>query len=277
MIIICSGPDTLNARRKARELVAAFRIKHDPSGYSTETLVEPDLMLVVNKISARSLFASKRFLRCDGLLEKIKPADLRALAHRLESDQDNTILLTVETESPTTKVITELKKTRVVHYPFPQFNKAQFLAWCKQRAQQLGVSMKNAEDVAQRTNEDTWLAEQELTKLAANPHAPLVENIGTDGGAFTVADSFLRRSAGWRVTLAQHAAEDILPLLLSQARSALRVRDQAINGLHPYVIKKFSALTSPSQELHALFLSCIRAISVARTGLALGSEKEALL
>src|SRR5262245_59678086 len=98
MLLICAGPDTWRTREKARELQAAFIAKHDPQGVSTNVLPDADFSAILNALGTSSLFAQKRFIRVNGLFEKLKIADVRALAKRLEADADQSILVTLETE-----------------------------------------------------------------------------------------------------------------------------------------------------------------------------------
>jgi DNA polymerase III delta subunit len=175
MIIVCSGPDTYSARQKARELGDAFKQKFDPSGYSTEVMTTPDVKELMNRMSAPSFFATKRFIRCDGLFAKIKIADVRALAKRVEADGDTTIVVTVEDETPPEKHTSEFEKGRIVLYPYPLLQGSKFLAWCVIRAKTLGATEQDAKEIAERTDGDAWFAEQELMKRAVNPKAELVE------------------------------------------------------------------------------------------------------
>jgi hypothetical protein len=69
-------------------------------------------------------------------------------------------------------------------------------------------------------------------------------------------------------------SEQILPMFISQLRSAIRVRDQAIQGLHPYVAKKLSGLKIP--QLEARLRALIRAQALQRSGFAVADEVETL-
>jgi hypothetical protein len=273
MIIVCSGPDTYSARQKARELGEAFKQKFDPSGYSTEVMTGPDVKELMNRMSAPSFFATKRFIRCDGLFTKIKIADVRALAKRVDADGDTTIVVTVEEEAPSEKHTVEFEKGRLVSYSYPLLQGAKFLAWCMDRAKVLGALESDAKEIAQHTDGDAWLAEQELMKRSANPHAELVEVAGEPAGTFEAADSFLTERTGWRTIIAE--ADEAFPMLAGQARSATRVADYATNGLHPFVAKKLSQLriASPARRL----MRAISALVAQRSGLAQTDEPQTLL
>ncbi len=280
MFILCSGPDTFHARKKARELVAAFRHKHDPTGYSTEIMpcgAMHELPLLLAKIGAPSLFALKRMIRCDGLLDTLKIAEVRQLAKRLEGDQESTIILSVEHDPPAEKILKEFVGIKLVHYHSALLTGAKFVAAVIRRANEIGVSEQLAREIARRTDGDTWLAEQELMKLAACTNAPLVEAGVNNGTIFDIADKFLRRTDGWRASIANQTGDQILPALISQTRAALRVRDKATAQLHPYMVKKLSSVYFAAGENENLLLACIQVILATRTGLTLPVEKETLL
>lgn len=257
MLILCSGPDTWHARRKASELVDAFRKKHDPQGLSTEVVRSPvDPKTLLNQLGTPSLFSQKRMIRCEGLLDGLKIADVRALAKRLEDDADDTILLSIEQEPPSAKVISEFSEIQFFHYDYPLLTGLSFWKWCSARALELGVSPQSAEQIAQRIDGDAWLAEQELMKCAANPNAPFGEIETDEGSVFDLADRFLTERVGWRESLARAEDDQVSVVLVSQSRAALRVKDGETGGIHPYVAKKISQLRipSPSKKLmRALF------------------------
>lgn len=276
MLIICSGPDTWHARRKASELVTAFRTKHDPEGLSTELVRSPvDLKALLNQLGTPSLFSKKRLIRCDGLLDELKIAEVRALTKRLKEDADQTILLSVEQESPTSKVIGEFKEIQFFHYVYPLLQGAAFNKWCVARGQELGVTSSLAEQIAQRANGDAWLAEQDLVKCSANPLAPLRESETDEGSVFDLADQFLTERSGWRESLARAEDDQISVVLASQSRAALRVKDGEMSGIHPYVAKKIGQMRIPFPAKK--LLRGLRTLVGIRQGVANADEMQTLL
>jgi hypothetical protein len=273
MLIVCSGPDTWHARHKAQELMQAFKAKHDPTGYSTMVLTEPDVQQLVQQLGAPSLFAAKRFIRCDGILTKLKIADVRMLAKRLQADQDQTIVVTIEEEAPAQKTLDELKESPLFHYPHPLLQGSGFRAWCEKYAAELGVSLERAREIAQRFEGDIWFAEQELKKSAVNPLAPLAERADVAGSLFDVAERHMK-DATWRLGAKRLDDDGFLPVLVTQYRSLLRVRDGATQGLHPYVAKKLAYIKSPTASKK--FLRVLRAFVANRTGLSSADEVETL-
>jgi len=274
MLIICSGPDTFRARQKARELTEAFRAKHDPSGFSIETMKAPDVADLLQRLSAPSFFSAKRFVRCDNLFEKIKIADVRLLAKRLAADKDQTIVVTVETEEPAAKMLGEFVDVQVFKYTHPLLTGRAFLDWCTKRAAELGASASDAEIIARNVEGNIWQAEQELAKRSANPNSPLAEMEDSSGSLFELVDAYFRGNSEWRYDVLRADDDQFLVTLFSQARSWARVKDGEVTGIHPYAVKKLSYLKG---DADAALLKSLRAVVASRTSLAGTSETDTLL
>lgn len=276
MIIVCSGPDTYRAREKARELMNAFRAKHDSHGFSMETVDGTEGVIgLLSRMGGASLFSQKKMIRADGCLTKLKIADVRSLAGRLEMDKDQTILITVEEEAPTIKTLEALRIAPLFHYSFPTQTGSAFRSWVRDVAAKQGVSASIADQIANQTEGDSWQAFQEIAKQVANPHAIESSGVHGIGSIFEIADAVLAHRPGWREALANAEDENAMSICLSQTRSYLRVRDGSIEGLHPYVAKKLGSLrtTNPEERLQDL----LRALYSSRTGMGNSEEAETLL
>lgn len=273
MLVICSGPDSLSAAKKAADMVAAFRLKYDPSGFSVEVLNEPAMTDVLNRIAAPSFFASKRMIRADGLMDASKIADVRALAKRLMTDGGQTVVLTLEVEPIAQKILDEFAKGDVIQYDHPLPKGAAFGAWCLKRATALGVSADIAKRIAVLADGDMWLAEQELQKASANPNI-FINTKDESLSVYDRAERYLRLHPSWK-ELREPVDEEVLAIFMSQARSAVRVRDGATDGLHPFVVKKLGGLRQP--HLTNILRGTLRAHAAIRSGLADISESETLL
>ena len=278
MLIVCSGPDTYHARKKAHELVSAFRAKHDPSGYSTEILHDEKIEDVIKRFGTPSLFAQKRFTQCDGLLADLKIADVRLLAKRLESDQEQTILLTVEEEPLAAKHEKEFEKIKLVQYAHPLLSGIKFAQAVQQRAKELNVSQELAAKIATNVEGDMWLAEQELQKCAANPQAPLIVSSETEETVFQAAEAFIAQDPQWRNRVRFLTEPESLPsIFLSQSRVYARVKDGESSDIHPYVLRKFSGFRLPMSRAASSVLRSIRVLLSSRQGLTQQGEEDILL
>lgn len=280
MLIVCAGPDTYHARKRARELVAAFRAKHDPTGYSTSNCTGSSLDDLLSQLGSPSLFAVKRLIRCDGLLEDLKIADVRRLAKRLLADQDQTIVLSVEDEAVPTKIEKEFEGVKIVTYSYSLLTGRLFAAAVASLAQEAGVDAQRAAAVAVLADGDMWIADQEIAKCAANAHyIPLSAQSAASGvSLFDLADAYLRRTSSWRTHLSNANESDGAPMVFSaQARTFLRVTAGSAEGVHPYVVKKMQqAAIAPHRGSSAL-LSALSALVASRSSLASGDEWQSLL
>jgi hypothetical protein len=275
MIIVCAGPDTYRAREKARELVAAFRTKHDPNGLATDVIDGSEgLPALLSRLAGGSLFATKKLIRADGCLEKMKIADVRTLAARLEADHDNTIVLTVEEESPNAKTLDALKIAPLFHYPFEMQAGAAFRAWVRKEAATRGVVSETADVIAMHADGDSWLALHELEKQAVHPQNALA-SVSDTRTIFSVADAIISASPKWRTELSTFGEDGAISVGLGQARSFIEVRDGHADSVHPYVARKLASMRIPQAEERTAQL--LRGFLSSRSGLSAGSETETLL
>ncbi|MBI5654312.1 hypothetical protein HZC53_01480 [Candidatus Uhrbacteria bacterium] len=275
MLIVCSGPDTWRARKRAQELVEAFKAKHDASGFSTEALKSGDFQAVMNQIGAPSIFSPKRFIRCDGLLEGLKIADIRKLSSRLKTDGENTILLTVEAEPPAQKTIDEFEGQGFFHYAYPNVTGSAFQQACIAYAKDKGVSESKARTVASRCDGDMWMAVNELSKLGAYADAPLSESEYDQDSLFALVDDYLIKNKSWRDNFWKSGDDQVPSLLLTQTKTALRIKDGEPVKLPIFVIRKFKN-SDPTKLENSFFKSLLCFISL-RSGLSGTKELESIL
>ena len=263
MLILCSAPIRIT-RAKSGELVAAFRHKHDPTGYSTELCRERRCMNCppVRKNRRPLLHPSVSFGAMG--FDALKLAEVRQLTKRLESVRDDTIILSVEEEPPVEKILKEFAGIKLVQYPFPFLTGAKFVAAVTHRAQEIGVSQSIAQEIARRTDGDMWFAEQELEKASANPSMQLISSIDVSGTVFDAADAYLLGRSGWRERVASFPDESMVSILATQSRTFTRVRDGETAGVHPYVARKFSTIKISDALARQRFLGALRALYAAR-------------
>lgn len=274
MIIICSGPDTFRAREKARDLVKAFRKKHDPTGLSVDVIDGTDgIKPLLERLGAGSLFAPKKLIRADGCLEKMNIADVRTLASRLAADADATVVLTVETDAPDKKTIDALKNAPCHLYAFPIQTETAFRAWVRARAAAMGVSDAIADIVGEAAEGDSWQAVAELQKQSASSQEFGRTSSG-DASVYEIAERFISGGA-WRKTLMETTPENALTTFLSQMRACLRVQDGAVAGLHPYLAKKMQRVRPKSGNER--FRDVLAAMVSSRSSLAIGDEWDSVL
>ena len=171
MLILCIGPDTFRALEKARELEQAFCAKFDTAGTSVERLGSGSTVVdqIIERVNTLSLFTPRRFIRVADLVKTCPKAKQPALVRALLQDPENAIVVSVEAEVPNEvamKAFAEVPK--FVRYDFPIQVGSGFSTWVVTIAEKLGVKDKNAaRQIAEVAEGDSWLAWNELLKLAA--------------------------------------------------------------------------------------------------------------
>jgi len=122
---------------------------------------------------------------------------------------------------------------------------------------------------------DTWAAWGALLQAAAG--ASVDELLQKDGtSVFDRADLFLTRDEHRHAALADSTkAKDIINILLSQSRSALRVRDGSGQGIHPFVQKKLAR--AKLQNTEKVFGEALLGYMLLRRGWCMDDEAAELL
>ncbi len=272
MLLICSGKDTFRSRQKAQELVNAFKSKFDASGFSVENIDAKNIDSVLNQTGAMSMFSTRRLIRCDGLLAQIKPVQLKTLIRRLKEDASGIILISLEADDVSEKILKDLKDVEVHRYEFDTMGTAEFRQWCKTIAKQFQLTEKQTMAIADRYCPDTWLAYQEMTKSWANPDAPLVQLESDEGNVFGAIGKYFSKSSGWRALLHEFSEDQIPSLLYGQGKNGLKVQDGQDVRLPSFAKNNF--LRTKKEDLLAGTKSGADALFLSRTGLCTPDETE---
>ncbi len=273
MLILCCGPDTYRATQRARELEAAFRAKHDPSGSSVERLETGKAAAdaVIERSLTVSLFSPMRFIRTDGLIEHCPKTKAAPLAQALARDPERVIVVSIEREKPATtglKPFAGVPKLMVNEYPLLK-GKA-FADWVAGAGSALGITDAAAlASLADACDGDAWLASNELAKLAAGGTSDVVRAHET--GAYEIADAFLASDPGrYRALGESGSSERAAHPLFQQASAALRVAAGDTQGLPPFVISKLRHLDE--RRAASVAGAAMLAMILARSGVADADE-----
>ncbi|MBM3204572.1 hypothetical protein FJZ48_01155 [Candidatus Uhrbacteria bacterium] len=279
MLLLCIGPDTFRAQEKARELENAFKQKYDPSGSSVERIMpgKDAVDEIAQRANTVSLFSPRRFLRTSNLLTDGAKSKQAVLVQALSKDPENIIVVSVESEPPSTAIEKALAQVpKIIKYEFPAQQGAGFFRWASEIAGRLGIQDQTAiHRIAEATDGDSWFAWNELLKLAAGG-AHTAEKTEFSPSIYTYTEQYLQNQDGWKDALQDaDLASQLLNTLLSQARAALRVRDGAIDGLHPYVVKKWRNNKIISHERYLAI--ALRALFMQRAGFSDDQEATTIL
>lgn len=273
MIIVCSGPDTYRAREKTRELVEAFRKKHDPSGLSTE-LAEgiTDLKALLSRLSTASIFTRKKMVRADGCLKKLKPAEIKILVSSVKHDSENTILLSLE-EKIDPKAMDELKKESFFHYDFKTLGGDKFVKWLIERAATFNLDRESISRIAAYTDGDAWYAINEMMKNAVLKQ-DAGQRIGNNESEFQIADSFLL-GVGYRRKIYENENYGIFGLIYKQLITHIKVNSGQTAGVLPFLVRKMRQIKN--SNANQACKKIILALVLSRSGLAKENELDSLL
>lgn len=273
MIIVCSGTDTYRAREKARELVEAFRKKHDPSGFSTESTEGiTDLKSLLPRLGTASIFTQKKMVRADGCLKKLKLADVKILVSTLKHDSDNTILLSLE-EKIDPKAIEELKKGSFFHYPFETLSGDKFTRWLMERAASFNLSREVILNIAAYTDGDPWYAINEMRKNAAVEQVS-GHKIGIEESEFQIADAFLAGQQA-RGKIYHYENYGIFGLIYKQLITHIKVNSGQTAGVLPFLVRKMRQIKCPNAR--QVYKKILLAMVLSRSGLAKESELDSTM
>ncbi|MEK9155665.1 MAG: DNA polymerase III subunit delta [Patescibacteria group bacterium] len=193
MLLVVYGDDAFRVKERARELVAKFIEKHDPTRMNVDEVVfgkkeDLDLGKVAEVVQAAPFLAAKRLVRIDGMLSLVttKP-DAEPWAMILSHVPESTVVLLVDALAREKIEKTELSKrvfamNDVHQYPLPMLSGGELRTWIQQRARVHGATLVPSviESLIVRAGGDTWRLETEIAKLAAYAgEAPVTEEMVT--------------------------------------------------------------------------------------------------
>lgn len=276
MIIFLYGADTFRSWRFRQDLQEKFKRDVDPSAISISVIDGQTATLsdVANLLGAGSLFVKKRLVVITGFLqnkkEKIFP-ELTSYLQKLskQTSQEENVIIFHDSEIGTLKAapkkfLTFLLKQRFVQ-EFKPLTGGQTISFIKQEAASYGKKIESgaANELANRTNNDSWLIASSVKKLSFINHeneislATVKDMISGsyDENIFALTDalSAKNKNLATRYLNEQYAAglsdEYILSMLIRQFKILLQIRagleaswSQADLTtklkLHPFVIKK---------------------------------------
>lgn len=274
MLIVCAGPDSFQALRKAQDLERAFREKYDPQGLSVDHPASPSLEGIASS-QGGGLFTAKRFIRCTGLIAGWKKTDWEKAAQVFARSIDDTIVVTVE-ESITNQEAAVVKGwQKSVLYMFPTLVGAGFFRYAEELARQFGVAWTpKLQEFAQVVEGDVWAFWNALPRWKATETLPQAGS--EEFSPFVYAERYLKEMYSAQVFRA--IDEPMQGLFLQQARQIVRLLGGVPDPRMPaFAQRKWQRLSAKEQERvlrrYGLLLSDL---VFTRRGIA-AEEEEALL
>lgn len=276
MLIICCGPDNYLARQKSRELVAAFKQKHDPKASSIEQLDGQNLLKdILGKLSIPSLFASKKMLKCERLFDKMVIAQARQLAKAVERDADQTVVLDFEDKKPAEKNLGVYQEKALFVYEYPGLMGTSLLKQVQSMCQKYGLPLTCAQDLISEFDNDLWAIDTSLQMLRIDSSPNQEHLLKQIENVFQISDMYLDGRMQWKEYSRELEPQEFMSVLLSQLRSWTRIKAGQTEGIHPFVQKKLwqRKIANASQMTKQI----IRAIAASRQSLAVGEEQLQIL
>lgn len=267
MLLVCSGPDSFQALRKARELELMYREKYDPTGISIErvTLGSKPLETLAERFGAMGLFAQKRCLRVTGLVSSLKKTDWERATKLFARDPEQTIVISLEEDiSPEAeRQISSWDRSRVYrHMPLAGLA-FQTLAQQLAREQEIEYAPE-LQAYARAIEGDAWSFWNALPRWKATQSLPGITS--AEETPFAQSDRYLSGTASGLLAFSDD--DGLLPLVLQQARQGLRVAARQPDVRMPaFAQKKWQQLNADQrQALHERAQQVIEATILQRSG-----------
>lgn len=271
MLIICAGPESFLARQKVRELIDAYQQKHDPSGRSIERLEhQSTLQDVLGRLGNMDLFASKKLLKYENLLTGLTPAQTKKLNQAVLKDADQNIVLIEEDKLPPAKIMERFSKEKTFVYEYQKLSDSDLrqavVAICRQNE----LKAELADRLIALYPNDLWAMNTAAQMISVSELLPDQTLPDSQNSLFNTIDNLLQQKNQVQTGLMGIDAQEIMPLLISQALNWHKVKHGQVQGVHPYVQKKLLNTDFKNPNLKTInFLRCLHAT---RSSLANGKE-----
>lgn len=277
MLLVCAGPDSFQALRKAQDLELAYREKYDPTGLSIERLTSTKLEALAERMGSVGLFAQRRCLRVTNLVSSWKKADWDRASKLFARDSEQTIVISVEDElSPESeKNVSAWDRSRV--YRFYIKTGRDFEQYAEQLAKEKNIEFVNElREYARAIEGDAWGFWNALPRWQATKTVPSLAS--GEVSVFARSDQYLLGAERERLQ-ALADGEDLLPLMLQQARQGLRVLAHEADARTPaFALRKWEKLIPKQKQLFMNRTNRLIGTTIAqRYGAVSGDETTALL
>jgi hypothetical protein len=273
MLIICTGPDTFRARLKFRDLILAYKNKYDDKGSTIENLQPNDIFSQLNeRLSSQSLFASKKMLICEGLMQQVTPKQTEKLSLALKKDADITVVLDYEDKAPKESLLKAFQEKELFIYKHEPAKGTELNKIVMDLCRRSGVKADVVPSLIQRYQSDLWAIDTALQVMRVSDSTDIADAQGEHkvDNVFAVADLILTGRKDWLKYISVYDPQAVLSTALPQMRTWHMVQDGLGKKAHPFVQKKLSSLKikNPDEKL----LNLLRAMYSSRNSLATGDE-----
>ncbi len=307
MIILIYGADSFRSKRFLQELKNKFINDVDPGSQSLDSIdgTSSNLQEIKDKLETGSLFVKKRFLIVDKIFSNKKEKlfdELEAYLGTLSANQDNILVFYEEDINSKARPL-KAKEKKLFNFLKNQPYSQEFLTlgpkalaiFIQKEAASLGkaISASGAERLAKANDNDLWLINGELRKLAfASQEKTISDNSIEASFSFKAADNIFAlmdaigkkdKKSGKRLLIEQYLAgasdEYLISMFGRQFRLLLQAKAAADNGqsadilvkelkLHPFAAKKAweQSRNFSTEELKNLEKKLIKIDAANKTG-----------
>lgn len=272
MLIICTGPDTFQARQKALDLVEAYKQKHVSQGAEIERLEsQTSLQDAISRLCTLGLFANKRLLKYENLMAGITQTQAKQLVHAIQVDDGQTVVLTYEDKSPTEKILGLFPKDNLFIYAHEKLKGSELNKWISSRCKYYQINSDLSSKLIELHGDNLWAIESSLQAMRVlSDTSTLEKTTENENSAFAVIDQFFRQSPSWVAQATSQDPQELLPLLLSQLLNWHKIKCDQAQDVHPFVKKKLGSVKLPRAE--ELTLEAIRTMYASRHSLSQNQE-----
>jgi hypothetical protein len=216
-------------------------------------------------------------LRVDGIVSSCPKTKQKALLEALARDTDAMIVVSVEEERPASSVMKPFEELpKIVVNDYPLLSGRAFTDWAREIAKTLGnIDDNQVVKLADFCEGDSWKFINEAIKLAAGASLEL-DRSSSEASAYDLADQILKkdlRRRGNAEKIEFSYAET--SVLVQQGVAALRVKDQDVAGLPPFVLKKLQSMNMIEPSL--IFASSLEMLFLQRAGFCNEAESISLI
>jgi hypothetical protein len=272
MLIICTGPDTFQARQKAIDLVEAYKQKHVSQGAEIERLEsQTSLQGAVSRLSTLGLFATKRLLKYENLLAGITVTQAKQLARAIQADDNQTVVLTYEDKSPTQKILDLFPKENLFVYAHEKLRGVDLNRWIATRCKIYQIVSDLSSKLIELHGDDLWAIDSSLQAMRVLSNVSGLEKTSEDDNqVFAIIELFLKNNPAWTAQASNQDPQEILPLLLSQLINWHKIKFDQAQDVHPFVKKKLGSIKLPRAE--EVTLEAIRTMYASRNSISQNQE-----
>ncbi len=257
MLLFLHGQDTFRLQQKLKEIEEQYRKVH-ASALNLEKLnaLQITFQEFWDKLNQQSMFVQKKLFFLENVFssEPFKKQFLKQADEIVESD--NIIVLIEKQEVKKTNKLFKFLEKNVKSQQFALLTGQKLKNWAEQELASLGASIEPLalQKLIERAGKDTWHLANEIKKLASYSQNIRPADIDLfikpklETKVFATIDALAEGNKKRALQLLQNHLKEgdspfyLLSMIAYQFRNLLLVKSGKTSGLHPFVLRKTTAL-----------------------------------